>query len=241
MAIVKTNPKQKVVKVFKQPTDNAKKENYYAKINLAAMSAAALDLDAGAFKLWVYFAKNQQHYEFALSSKDAAESFGLKKKQYDNAVAQLIDKGYLVNVSGLKYNFNELAVVSKGNNEEANFPDVSKGNNDDVSKRYNTDVSKGNNQKYPEDTRNTTPTTTTTDNITESSISTLDRVEKLSIEVEPEAEEVEEKLMEITRSQLNNLYNPDEYIINGNIVSFKQGTLNYGRKFKLAEACRIGG
>ena len=79
MAIVKTNPKQKVVKVYKQPTNNEKKENYYAKINLNAMSAAACDLDAGAFKLWVYFAKNQQHYEFALSSTDAANNFGLKR------------------------------------------------------------------------------------------------------------------------------------------------------------------
>lgn len=43
------------------------------------MEAAALDLKAGAFKLWVYFAKNQNEYVFALSNKDVADSFGIKK------------------------------------------------------------------------------------------------------------------------------------------------------------------
>ena len=217
MAIVKTNPKQKVVKVYKQPTNNEKKENFYAKINLNAMNAAACDLDAGAFKLWVYFAKNQQHYEFALSSTDAANNFGLKKKQYDNAVAQLIEKGYLVNTNGLKYNFNEIPDVSKRYNEEANFSDVSK--------RYS--------QKYLKDTRNIT---STTNNITEeSSISTSYEVEKLSIEVEPEAIETnskEEVLTEVSYAQAVSLWG-DEFIINGNILTFKEGTLNYGKKYRI--------
>ena len=43
------------------------------------MEQAARVLKAGAFKLWVYFAKNQNGYEFALSSKDALETFGIKK------------------------------------------------------------------------------------------------------------------------------------------------------------------
>ena len=236
MAIVKTNPKQKVVKVYKQPTNNEKKENYYAKINLNAMNAAACDLDAGAFKLWVYLAKNQQHYEFALSSADAANNFGLKKKQYDNAVAQLIEKGYLVNTNGLKYNFNEIPDVSKRYNEEANFSDVSKRYNDDVSKRYNDDVSKRYNQKYPKDTRNITPTTNITNNITEeSSVSTSYEVEKLSIEVEPEAVETsskEEALTEVSYSQAVSIWG-DEFIINGNILTFKEGTLNYGKKYRV--------
>lgn len=225
MAIVKTNPKQKVVKVYKQPTNNEKKENYYAKINLNAMNAAACDLDAGAFKLWVYFARNQQHYEFALSSTDAANNFGLKKKQYDNAVAQLIEKGYLVNTNGLKYNFNEIPDVSKGYNEEANSSDVSKRYNGDVSKRYN--------RMYPKDTRNTT---TTTNNITEeSSISTSYEVEKLSIEVEPEVVETsskEEALTEVSYAQAVSIWG-DEFIINGNILTFKEGTLNYGKKYRV--------
>lgn len=163
----KTNPKQKIVKVNKQVCN---KENLYATINLEAMSKSAIDLDAGAFKLWVYFAKNQNNYEFALSSKDANDTFGLKKKQYDNAVAELIEKGYLVQTEGLHYTFNEVPVVSKGNNEEINDNSVvSKGNNHDVSKGNNVVVSKGNNELYPKDTRNITDSTynTTMDNTME--------------------------------------------------------------------------
>ena len=110
------------------------------------MEKAAQELDAGAFKLWCYFAKNQNGYEFALSSKDAADNFGLKKKQYDNAVKELIEKSYLVVSKGNNYVFNEIPVVSKGNNDV---------------------VSKSNNVLYPKDTRNITNTTfNTTKDIT---------------------------------------------------------------------------
>ena len=123
----KTVPNQKIVVVQKETCD---KSNLYAAINLNAMNTAAIDLDAGAFKLWVYFAKNQDGYEFALSSKDAAENFGLKKKQYDKAVKELIEKGYLLLAKGNLYFFNEIAVVPKGNN-------------DVVPKRYNVLYQKG--------------------------------------------------------------------------------------------------
>jgi hypothetical protein len=86
-------PNQKVVQVNKEVCN---KDNLYAMFNIEAMESAALDLDAGPFKLWCYFAKNQDGYTFALSSKDVEETFGLKIKQYNNAVAKLIEKGYLV-------------------------------------------------------------------------------------------------------------------------------------------------
>lgn len=129
------------------------------------------------------------------------------------------------NTNGLKYNFNEIPDVSKGYNEEANLSDVSK--------RYNDDVSKGYNRMYLKDTRNTTPTT---NNITEeSSVSTSYEVEKLSIEVEPEAVETsskEEALTEVSYSQAVSIWG-DEFIINGNILTFKEGTLNYGKKYRI--------
>lgn len=143
MANIKTVPNQKVVKVNKEKCD---KQNLYAAINLEAMEQAAINLDAGAFKLWCYFAKNQNGYEFALSSKDAADNFGLKKKQYDNAIKELIEKNYLVVSKGNNYIFYEIPLVSKGNN-------------DVVSKSNNVVVSKGNNQLYPLDIRNNTNTT----------------------------------------------------------------------------------
>lgn len=157
MANYKTTPNQKVVKVNKEKCD---KSNLYATINLKAMEQAAQNLDAGAFKLWIYFSKNQNGHEFALSSKDALETFGLKKKQYDNAVNELIEKGYLNKINGNYYNFNEISVVSKGNNENGEeISVVSKSNNDVVSKRYKDVVSKSNNPLYPKGTRNITDNT----------------------------------------------------------------------------------
>lgn len=151
MSAYKVVPNQKTIKVEKQVCD---KNHIYTQFNLKAFEMAAVDLDAGAFKLWCYIAKNQNGYEFALSSSDAEKNFGLKKKQYDNAVKQLIEKHYLVVSKGYNYTFNEIPVVSKGNKDV-----VSKGNNDVVSK--------GNNTLYPKDTRNITDTTiNTTKNIT---------------------------------------------------------------------------
>lgn len=138
MAKIKTVPNQKVVKVSKEPCNDEKYENYYAKINLVAMSKAAIDLDAGAFKLWIYFAKNQNEYEFALSSKAVEENFGMKIKQYNNAIDTLTEKGYLVNVKGNAYVFNEVPVITKEDNDVNTFEDndvITKGN-----KKYNTNT-----------------------------------------------------------------------------------------------------
>lgn len=141
---MKTVPHQKTVEVVKEPCDNTCKEHYYSKINLIAMSEAALNLDAGAFKLWIYFAKNQNEYEFALSSKAVEETFGMKIKQYNNAVATLIDKGYLVNTKGNNHKFYEKPVITKEDNVVITFED---------------------NELLPEETRNITDTTI--NNITE--------------------------------------------------------------------------
>lgn len=71
------------------------------------MCEAAKDLQAGAFKLWIYFAKNTNNYDFALSSKEVEESFGIKIKQYNNAITELIEKGYLTQIQGNIYRFTE--------------------------------------------------------------------------------------------------------------------------------------
>ena len=107
MANYKVVPNQKEIKVNKEPCN---KYNLYAAINLQAMEKAARELDAAAFKLWIYFAKNQNGYEFALSSKDVADTFGMKRDQYNGAVKKLIDKGYLAQVDGNKYTFNEIVL-----------------------------------------------------------------------------------------------------------------------------------
>ena len=157
----KTVPNQKTIKVHKEPCDNTCKENYYAKINIAAMENAAQKLDAGAFKLWCYFAKNQNDYEFALSSKAVEEYFGMKIKQYNNAVNELIDKNFLVITKGNNYVFNEIPVITKEDNVV-----ITKGNNDVMTK--------SNNVLLPNVIRNITNTTiNTTNNITDAAISLL--------------------------------------------------------------------
>lgn len=86
-------PNQKQVKVIKEPCNS---KNIYAMINIEAMKNAAQKLKPAAFKLWVYFAKNQPHYELNLSSAAVLTEFGMKKDMYDSAVHELIENGFLV-------------------------------------------------------------------------------------------------------------------------------------------------
>lgn len=104
MPNIKTVPNQKIVTVNKEPCSKCK---HYAMINLEAMEGASRDLRAGSFVLWCYFAKNQSGYQFALSNTAALESMGIKRDAYNNAVKELMEKGYLVNTCGNNYQFNE--------------------------------------------------------------------------------------------------------------------------------------
>lgn len=124
MSNIKLVPNQKAVTIHKEPCDNAAKEHYYAKINLEAMSQAAMNLDAGAFKLWVYFAKNQPGYQFALSKVAVMEQFGIKKTQYDNAIKELKEKGYLTQDKGAYYSFYEMPVALKPDNEQVSIETI---------------------------------------------------------------------------------------------------------------------
>ena len=140
MSNYKTVPNQKVVCVCKAKAD---KDNYYATINLNALFTASKDLQAGAFKLWIYFAKNQNNFTFALSSKEVEENFGIKIKQYNNAVEELLNKGYLVCEKGNMYKFYEIA--QKGNSV--------------ITKEDNEVITKCNNELLPKETRNITNNT----------------------------------------------------------------------------------
>ena len=154
MANGKKVPNQKEVVVNKEKCN---KENLYATINLAAMDKAAQDLDAGAFKLWTYFAKNQNGYKFALSSKAVERDFGIKIKQYNNAIKELTEKGYLVHIQGDSYEFHELTVITKEDNVEIKENHViTKGNNDVITKEDNDVITKGNNTLLPKVIRNNT-------------------------------------------------------------------------------------
>lgn len=107
-----TNPNQKIITVQKEKCD---KNNTYVLINISALEQAAQNLKAGAFKLWIYFAKNQPNYQFALSNKDVNDSFGIKKDQYDTAIKELAEKGYLIKGQGNHYIFSEVSQKKQEN------------------------------------------------------------------------------------------------------------------------------
>ena len=100
-------PNQKIVTCYKEPCD---KINIYMTLNIKALEHAAQDLSYAAFKLYIYFAKNQDGYCFALSSKDVAQRWAMCRSAYDRCVHELIDKGYLVQDDAVTnhYSFNEL-------------------------------------------------------------------------------------------------------------------------------------
>lgn len=145
---MKTYANQKVVTVCKAISDA---NNPYGIINKECAMEAARRLDAGAYKLWVFFELQADNYTFALSSKFVAEEFGMKKKQYDKAVATLIDCGYLNNTVGNKYEFVEAGLVPKGNKVLPQEDSLI----DETQTLYQKDtslVSKGNNTLYQKDT-----------------------------------------------------------------------------------------
>lgn len=104
---MQTFANQKVVTVYKQTCN---RDHLYMTLNLQALERAAKVLSYGAFKLFIYFAKNQDGYCFALSSKDVTQNFGMSRSAYNSAIHELIKEGYLVQVADNSncYNFEEL-------------------------------------------------------------------------------------------------------------------------------------
>ena len=97
---------QKIVIIKKEPCD---KNNLYAVINLKALRVAMIVLRNESFRIWCYLAKNQNKYQFDLS-KEACDSWGIKKDSYYTHVKTLIAKGYLVPIreGSNHYLFHEL-------------------------------------------------------------------------------------------------------------------------------------
>jgi hypothetical protein len=79
--------------VSKNPADKA---HPYSIINLEAMNTALATLKGGELALWLYLAKNQNMYSFALAMTDFCRSTAYSRNTYHNAVAALKEKGYLV-------------------------------------------------------------------------------------------------------------------------------------------------
>lgn len=98
---------QRSIKVNKT---SCNENELYAKININAMDNAMRDLKPTAFKLWLYFAKNQDKYEFYLSAVHACHTCGFGQTAYHKAFDELVDKYYLLRDSINRdfYNFYEI-------------------------------------------------------------------------------------------------------------------------------------
>lgn len=91
---IETVPNQRVLTIYKEPTD---KQHKYTCNSLEALGEAAKRLQSkGGFKLYMYLAKNQDKYNFALSSSDFCNWSGLGIAAYRTAFEELEKQGYLI-------------------------------------------------------------------------------------------------------------------------------------------------
>ena len=100
---IETVPNQRVLTIHKEPTD---KQHKFTLNNLEAMGEAARRLQSkGGFKLYMYLAKNQDKYNFALSSSDFCNWSGLGIAAYRTAFEELEKQGYLIINGSSKNNY----------------------------------------------------------------------------------------------------------------------------------------
>ena len=91
---IETVPNQRVLTIHKEPTD---KQHKFTCNSLEALGEAAKRLQSkGGFKLYMYLAKNQDKYNFALSSSDFCNWSGLGIAAYRTAFEELEKQGYLI-------------------------------------------------------------------------------------------------------------------------------------------------
>ena len=104
-----TVPNQKVVTISKEPCS---KNFPFAMVNLYALNRAMKHLTNAEFEIWMYFAKNQNGYKFALSPADA-ERWGIARTTFNRTIDTFISHNYLVcdEEGSNKYTFHELPEV----------------------------------------------------------------------------------------------------------------------------------
>lgn len=94
-------PNQKTIVTHNESSNIAKqlsnqgKYGYHVVINQYD-SAAMKELSESGYKLYAYLNKNLNGYEFDLSRIDVISYTGISNKSYDRAIAELIDKRFLI-------------------------------------------------------------------------------------------------------------------------------------------------
>ena len=110
-------PNQREITISKQPTD---KKHLYTANNMAALDEAARRLQSqGGFKLYMYLAKNQDKYNFNLSSNHFMLWSGLGYTAYKTAFEELEAEGYLFVKDGDKtiYTFYDKSQLPTDDND----------------------------------------------------------------------------------------------------------------------------
>lgn len=80
--------------------------NPYCIINIAANRAALETLSKSAYSLYMYFMQNQDGFTLKLHRSHAISIANISKSAYHTAMAELIEKGYLIDC-GDGYEFYE--------------------------------------------------------------------------------------------------------------------------------------
>ena len=86
-------PNQRIIQIGKRTVRDA--GHIYATANIDALNYAIRELSGSGFKLWSYFNKNQEGYEFELSQKACENQCGIKRSSFYSAINELKAKGYL--------------------------------------------------------------------------------------------------------------------------------------------------
>ena len=107
-----TYPNQRVVNIHRE----AAKSDFLG-IKNQNWQAAARDLGAHALMLYMYLAANADGFNLALSPAAVRQATGMPRSTYQDQFIKLIDKGYIIQVSGNVYNFYETPQPSHASNQ----------------------------------------------------------------------------------------------------------------------------
>ena len=109
-----TYPNQKTITINREMPKQTKgnKRPYMIAYNDNIEKAMQNINKVSSFKLYIYLLSNNNFYNFALSTKDVSERCGISLDSAQDAVKDLIEKGYLVLIEKKHYDFYETPKVS---------------------------------------------------------------------------------------------------------------------------------
>lgn len=104
-----TNPNQKVITINREmPKQTKENKRPYMIAYVDNMREAMQNLNkVSSLKLYMYLLGNNNYYKFALSTKEVSEECGISINSAQDAVRDLIEKGYLVLTTNNHYEFFE--------------------------------------------------------------------------------------------------------------------------------------